>query len=61
MLTNLKTRGAICLLIPFSNIKKRHTYKSQNTPFYTTNNNSFKGNNLHINLHIDLYKSISIK
>ena len=28
-------------------ILKKHTYKSQNTPFHT--NNNFKGNNLHKN------------
>ena len=30
---------------------KKHTYESQSTPFYTNNNNNFKGNNLHKNHH----------
>ena len=32
----------------FSQILKKHTYESKNTPFHT-NNNNFKGNNLHKN------------
>ena len=34
----------------FSQILKNHTYESQNTPLHT-NNNNFKGNNLHKNHH----------
>ena len=43
---NLKISETHFLLIAFSNIKKAYLRESQNTPFHT-NNNNFKGNNMH--------------